>query len=157
MAGSSKNSEEYSPFAEINITPLVDVMLVLLIIFMVTAPLLENGIAVQLPKASGKALPKDELPVTLHITEDRKLYLGREVVLPSDLISRLQNLYKNRAKKEIYIRADGTLPYSFVVQSMAAIKQAGVSKIGLVTLPPDSKESTAAKYVTSPNDVRSSQ
>lgn len=146
MAGFKNSSnDDYGPVAEINITPLVDVMLVLLIIFMVTAPLLENGIAVQLPKASAKALPKDEAPVTLNITQDHRFYLNRDALLPTELSNKLRIIFKNRSRKEIFVRADSAIPYGFVAQTMAAIKLAGITKIGLVTLPPDSKEAAAVK------------
>ncbi len=138
--GSSGNSsDDNPPLADINVTPLVDVMLVLLVIFMVTAPFMENGIPIQLPKANAKALPKDETPVTLNLTHDTRIFLNREEVFLSALQGRLQAFFKGRASKEIFIRADGTLPYAFVAQTMAAVKMAGIDKIGLVTLPPEGK------------------
>lgn len=129
------NGDEPRPMSEINITPMVDVMLVLLVIFMVAAPMLESGIAIQLPKASGKALPKDEAPVTLSLSKDARLFLNRDEIAMADLKTRLGEFYKNREKKEIFIRADGSLPYAFVAQTMALVKLAGINKIGLVTLP----------------------
>lgn len=132
-----RNNDD-GPIAEINITPFVDVMLVLLVIFMVTAPLLESGIPIQLPKASAKALPKsDEAPVTLNISKESRIYLNKDEVAISDLKSRLQLYFRGRRQKEIFIRADGTLQYSFVAQTMATVKSAGITKIGLVTLPPE--------------------
>lgn len=138
MAG-FRQSDDSSPVSEINITPLVDVMLVLLIIFMVAAPMMENGIPLQLPKATAKALPKDEAPVVLNIAKDTRVYLGKEEIDSSKLVSRLQTFFKNRTKKEIFIRADESLPYGVVAQTMASIKNAGIHKIGLVTLPPGTK------------------
>jgi biopolymer transport protein TolR len=138
MAG-FQNSDN-GPLADINITPLVDVMLVLLVIFMVTAPLLESGIPIQLPKASAKALPKsDEVPVTLNITKDSRIYLNKDEISVAELKPRVQAFFRGRRQKEIFIRADGTLPYSFVAQTMATVKAAGISKIGLVTLPPEER------------------
>ncbi len=138
MAGFSlNNTDERGPVAEINITPLVDVMLVLLVIFMVTAPLMENGIPIQLPKASAKALPKDQTPMTLNLTKDSRIFLNRDEISMSSLIGRLQSLFRNREEKQIFIRADGSLPYSVVAQAMALVKQAGIEKIGLVTMPPE--------------------
>src|SRR4051794_33004116 len=100
-------TDEQGPVAEINITPFVDVMLVLLIIFMVTAPLLESGIPIQLPKASAKALPKtDDLPVTLNLAKDTRIYLNKDEVTVAELKIRLQAYFKNRSKKEVFIRAD---------------------------------------------------
>jgi len=131
--------DESGPMAEINITPFVDVMLVLLIIFMVAAPLMENGIAIQLPKASAKALPKsDEPPVTLNITKDSRIYLNKDEISLNELRKQLLTFYKSKTRKEIFIRADGEIPYSFVAQTMAIVKTAGIDKIGLVTQPPDS-------------------
>lgn len=129
--------QDDGPVAEINITPLVDVMLVLLIIFMVAAPMMESGIPLQLPKASAKALPKDEAPVVLSIAKDTRFYLGKEEVESSKLVSRLQSYFKDKRKKEIFIRADQALPYGVVAQAMASIKNAGIHRIGLVTLGPE--------------------
>lgn len=136
MAGFKGNSDDSGPVADINITPLVDVMLVLLVIFMVTAPMLESGIPIQLPKASGKALPKGESPITLNLSKDAKIFLEKEEVPFNNLNSKLQMFYKNRDKQEIYIRADSNLTYGFVAEVMATVKNAGIHKIGLVTLPP---------------------
>lgn len=144
-ASSKSSSEDYAPMAEINITPFVDVMLVLLVIFMVTAPLMETGIGVQLPKASGKALPQNEAPVVLHVTKDRELYLDKNRINPSDLIRALQAYFKGREKKEIFIRADGSLAYEYVAQTMAAVKLAGIEKLGLVTLPEEAEKATQKK------------
>src|SRR5271156_5682132 len=110
----SNNPDEGGPVSDINITPLVDVMLVLLVIFMVTAPMMESGIPIQLPKASAKAIPKDEAPVTLNLTKESRVYLNREEISPSELKPKLITFFKNRDKKEIFIRADGELPYAFV-------------------------------------------
>ena len=141
MAG-FKNSSDFEPLSEINVTPFVDVMLVLLVIFMVATPLMESGIPIQLPKASAKALPKEETPITLSITKDSRVYLGKEEISFKDLKSKIMSTYKDRGKKEIFIRADGMLPYSIVVQTMAEVKLAGVNKIGLVTVPADKKPSS---------------
>jgi biopolymer transport protein TolR len=138
MAG-FRNPDDNSglPVAEINITPLVDVMLVLLVIFMVTAPMMESGIPIQLPKASAKALPKSEPPLTLNLTKETRVYLNKEEIPFSQLKAKVQAYFKHKSKKEIFIRADGALPYAFVAQAMAQVKLAGVDRIGLVTLPPD--------------------
>src|SRR5438309_4422472 len=102
--GSNSSSDDRGPVAEINVTPLVDVMLVLLVIFMVTAPMLENGIPIQLPKASAKALPKEESPMTLNISKDYRVFLNRDEVLPNELVQRLRQVFSKRGKKEIFIR-----------------------------------------------------
>lgn len=137
---SNSNSDERGPVSEINITPLVDVMLVLLVIFMVTAPMMEQGIPIQLPKAAAKAIEKDSAPMTLSLTKDGRIFLNKEEIEQGRLQSKLAAVYKNKSKKEIFIRADGELPYAVVAQTMAAVKMAGIDKIGLVTLPPDGKK-----------------
>ena len=130
--------------AEINITPLVDVMLVLLVIFMVTAPLMETGIPLQLPNTKAKALARDENPTILSITQDGKTYLGREEVARTALLSRLVAEMSGKAKQEVFIRADGALPYAVVAETMALIKNAGISHIGLVTSLEDKKKNPTA-------------
>jgi biopolymer transport protein TolR len=136
----NSGSDERGPVAEINITPFVDVMLVLLVIFMVATPLMENGIPIDLPKASSQALPKkDEKPITLNLTKGSRIYLDKDEVYLTSLKPALQKTFSKRQTKEIYIRADGTLPYAFVAQTMAAVKLAGIHKIGLVTLPPETE------------------
>src|SRR5471030_2588523 len=106
--GRRKRGASFKPVAEINVTPLVDVMLVLLVIFMVTAPFMENVIPIQLPKAAAKALEKSEAPVTLSLTKETRIFLGRDEVFLSGLEIKLQAFFKTRAKKEIFIRADGS-------------------------------------------------
>ncbi len=140
--GMSTNSggDDKGPMSEINITPFVDVMLVLLIIFMVATPLMENGIPIELPKASSQALPKkDDRPVTLNLTKESRIFVDKDEVYLTSLQPALKKVFSKRQNKEIYIRADGTLPYAFVAQTMAAVKMAGIHKIGLVTLPPETE------------------
>jgi len=137
MAGFKSPDDSGLPVAEINITPLVDVMLVLLVIFMVTAPMMESGIPLQLPRASAKALPKSEPPITVSLSKDTRVYIGKEEVPFSQLGKRIASYFRRKSKKEVFIRADGTLPYAFVAQAMATIKSAGVDRIGLVTMPPE--------------------
>lgn len=134
MAGFKTSSDDSQPLSEINITPFVDVMLVLLIIFMVAAPLMESGIAVQLPKTSAKALPtKREDPVVVTIRKDQKFFIGKNQVEKDRLLSLLQKKGKNSGSQEVLIRADSELPYGTVAQLMATIKNAGIHKIGLIT------------------------
>lgn len=135
MAGFRTNSDDSQPLSEINITPFVDVMLVLLIIFMVAAPLLESGIPIQLPKANTKSLPKEAEPVVLTITKDKKLFIGKMEISKEGLPLKLKNLFVGRDKSEILIRADSDLPYGVVATTMAVIKNSGIHKIGLVTEP----------------------
>jgi biopolymer transport protein TolR len=144
MAFSSGNGDNHNlPVAEINITPLVDVMLVLLVIFMVTTPMMESGVPLQLPRASAKALPKADKPVTLSITKETRVFINKEEVPYSQLRSRLKEYFKSRSRKEVFIRADGELAYAIVAKTMATVKSAGIDKIGLVTLPPESEPAAA--------------
>ncbi len=142
----SGGSDERGPVAEINITPFVDVMLVLLVIFMVATPMMENGIPIELPKASTQALPKkDEKPITLNLTKESRIFVDKSEVYLTSLQPALKKVFAKRQNKEIYIRADGTLPYAFVAQTMAAVKLAGINKIGLVTLPPETEASPSKR------------
>ena len=129
------STDDLSPLSEINVTPLIDVMLVLLVVFMVAAPMLESGIAIQLPKTSAKALSKDGDPTTLSITKEYRIFLNKAEVPIAGLVGQLRAYFMNRKSSEIFIRADGDLPYAFVAQVMATVKSAGIQKIGLVTIP----------------------
>lgn len=131
----SPSNDSNGPVAEINITPLVDVMLVLLVIFMVTAPMMESGVAIRLPKASAKALPKDAKPVTVSLTKETRVFVDKEEVPYSKLAGRLKEIFKGKKHKEVFIRADMELSYGVVAKTMAVIKNAGIDRIGLVTLP----------------------
>jgi len=120
---------------EINVTPLVDVMLVLLIIFMVTAPMLQTGVDVNLPQAKAQTIPDDEGKLILTITKDKRVFLGKLQIAWDDVEKMLKNNAKLNADKELYLHADRDLKYGDVVQIMAAVKQAGVDKLGMVTDP----------------------
>jgi biopolymer transport protein TolR len=121
--------------AEINVTPFVDVMLVLLVIFMVTAPMMQEGIDVNLPQAQGKSLPSKEKRITISITKENEIYLNERKVEFSLLEDTLKKIYQNRSDREIYLRADQTVPYGFVVKTMGAIKSAGIEQLGMITVP----------------------
>lgn len=144
MAGFS-SQEPGAPLSEINITPLVDVMLVLLVIFMVSAPMMESGIAIRLPKAATKALPQEDKPATLSITKDSRFYLNKEEVQPSQLGTRLKEYFKHSKRQEVFIRAADELQYQVVVSAMSAVKSAGIDRIGLVTMPAGVADSPASK------------
>jgi biopolymer transport protein TolR len=120
---------------EINVTPLVDVMLVLLIIFMVTAPMLQTGVDVNLPQAKAQTIPDDEGKLILTITKDKRVFLGKLQIAWDDVEKMLKSNAKLNADKELYLHADKALLYGDVVQVMAAVKQAGVDKLGMVTDP----------------------
>ena len=122
------------PMSEINITPFVDVMLVLLIIFMVAAPLSVVGVPVQLPETAANALPSDEEePLTVTLTDTGALMIQETEVAPDQLISRLQGIAAERDSDRIYLRADGVNAWNDVARVMGALNAAGFNNIGLVT------------------------
>ena len=122
------------PMAEINVTPFVDVMLVLLIIFMVAAPLLTVGVPVELPKTAANPLPgEQEEPLAITITADGTLAIMNTPVAPEELVNKLRAVSVERESQRVYLRADGALPYEMVVQVMGALNAAGFADIGLVT------------------------
>ena len=124
------------PMSEINVTPFVDVMLVLLIIFMVAAPLLTVGVPVRLPETAASALPTEqEEPLTITVAADGGLTLMTTAIADGDLIGRLRAVAAERADDKIYLRADGSVPYDRVMQVMGALNAAGFRDIGLVTDP----------------------
>ena len=122
------------PMAEINVTPFVDVMLVLLIIFMVAAPLLTVGVPIELPKTAAQALPSDpQEPLTVTLAADGRVLIQNTEVARDDLVARLRAIAAERADDRVYLRADGTVPYEQVAQVMGALNAGGFSSIGLVT------------------------
>ena len=135
MSMSTSSSSSGSMLTEINVTPLVDVMLVLLIIFMVTAPMLQTGVDVNLPEAKAQTIPDDEGKLILTITKDKRVFLGKLQIGWDDVETTLRNNAKLNADRELYLHADRELAYGDVVKVMAAVKQAGVDKLGMVTDP----------------------
>ncbi len=124
----------HKPMAEINVTPFVDVMLVLLIIFMIAAPLLTTGVPVELPKAAAAALPaEDEQPLTISLTADGKVMLQETEVALETLIPKLRAIAAERTSDKVFLRADGAISYEAVMQVMAALNAGGFHSIGLVT------------------------
>jgi len=120
--------------SEINIIPLVDVTLVLLLIFMLTAPMMYRGIDVNLPKTSSRPTAVEERMV-LTLTKDQVVYLNDRPVPLAGLDAQLRDIFKNRTDKTLYLKADQTLAYGFVVETMDRVRRAGVEKLGMVTEP----------------------
>ncbi len=125
--------------AEINVTPLVDVMLVLLIIFMVAAPMMTQGLEVDLPATTAKALRQQEAPVVVSIRKGGEIALGGVNVDRKTLVEQLLKLPAEKKEEPVYLRADKDVPYGFVVKTMADVKSAGFKKLGMITLPEDKK------------------
>lgn len=122
------------PMAEINVTPMVDVMLVLLIIFMVAAPLLTVGVPIALPKTAATALPTEqEEPLTIALTADGQILVQNEVIERAALVPLLRAVSEERKSDKIFLRADGAIPYEGVMQVMGALNASGFRDIGLVT------------------------
>lgn len=120
--------------SEINVTPFVDVMLVLLIIFMVAAPLLTVGVPVELPKTAAGALPvEQEEPLTVTVSADGAVQIQTTEVARDQLVTRLRGIATERASDRVYLRADGAVPYATVMEVMGALNAGGFSNIGLVT------------------------
>lgn len=131
---SGKNGEDDLK-AEINIIPLVDIMLVLLIIFMVAAPMMNNTIDVSLPKAKADASDASQESVTLSVDKSEKVYLGRTEIKRSEVTAKLTQIFANRDKKEIFVAADEGVTHGFIIKLMADIRQAGVFRISFQTDP----------------------
>ena len=123
--------------SEINVTPLVDVMLVLLIVFMVAAPLMTVGVPIELPKTQAKQLSTSVEPLTISIKADRTLYLQDTVIKLEELAAKLQALAKNGNSEQLMVRADTNTNYGSVMDVMGVLNQAGYTKIGLVTATKD--------------------
>jgi biopolymer transport protein TolR len=129
--------------SQINVTPLVDVMLVLLIIFMVTAPIIQQGVEVNLPKVKAQALPGKEEQFIVSITRNREVYLNDTRITAEQLSEKLRAISVERPNRQVFLRADDAVPYGEVVRTMAAIKAAGIEDVGMVTEMPAVNEDTA--------------
>lgn len=127
---------DHRPLSDINVTPLVDVVLVLLIIFMVTAPMLQMGIDVNLPKVKAKSVDITEEKLVLTIDGNRRIFLNKNMIPLSNLKPKLEAIFQDRIDREVYMRADKGVPYGFVVEVMSEIRKAGVDRLGMVTEPP---------------------
>jgi len=121
--------------SQINVTPLVDVMLVLLVIFMVTAPMMQQGVQVNLPKTQAKSLPADQDTVIVSVDTAGRVFINSSETSHTDLSGRLNAIFESREKKEVYLKADKDVPYGEVVRTMAEIKSAGIERLGMMTEP----------------------
>lgn len=133
----SMNKQSRAPMADINVTPLVDVMLVLLIIFMVTAPMLQEGVSVELPQAKGAPLDKvqqnDEIIIS--VSGNGEIYVNEKKTTESQLAELILQSLKDRPSREVFLRADKAVQYGTVVRIMGNLKTAGVSNLGMITTP----------------------
>ncbi len=125
----------HRPLSEINVTPFVDVMLVLLIIFMVTAPMMQQGIDVDLPETSTQPLRVRDEPLILTVRKNGTYYLGRKEIPADALLPKLEAIFEGRDTKEIFLRADRDAPFGLVAKALAAAREAGARQLGMVTEP----------------------
>ncbi len=128
----SRNRGRYRPLSEINVTPLVDVMLVLLIIFMVAAPLMTSGVKVDLPKASAAPLGQDAKPITVSVNAEGQIYLQDTQVQVPELVAKLQAIAPNQPDRRIFVRGDKSIAYGRIMEVMATITQGGFTKVALL-------------------------
>jgi len=124
--------DRYQPLAEINVTPMVDVMLVLLVIFMVTAPLLTVGVPLDLPKTAAAAITDPKPPVILSLTRVGEVYIGDDRIEPGDLAERLAGLAAEDPTRIVYVRGDQTISYTQLMETLGLVNRAGFSKVTLV-------------------------
>ncbi len=129
------NDDDRGMMAQINVTPLVDVMLVLLVIFMVTAPMMQQGVQVNLPKADTKGMNAQEDTVIVTVDKNGHTFINKDEVPSGDLRGKLSEMFATRTKKEVFLKADAGVPYGEVVRAMADIKGAGIERLGMVTEP----------------------
>lgn len=133
--GPAPKSGSRTVLSEINVTPLVDVMLVLLIIFMITAPMMQQGLEVQLPETSNSGVSTTDEPFVLTIKKDRSLYAGEARMQMNTLAAKLQAIFETRKNKQVYIQADRDVNYGTVAEAMGEIRAAGIFSIGMITIP----------------------
>ncbi len=136
MAMDASSQREGTTIAQINVTPLVDVMLVLLVIFMVTAPIIQQGVQVNLPQAKSNAIPGTEAPLIVTVAKNGKIYLNDNAMTLAELGQKLRAIKKLQTDKQVYLRADQDVRYGAVMRTIAEIKQSGIEKLGMVTRPP---------------------
>ena len=130
-----RSGETHRPLSEINVTPFVDVMLVLLVIFMVTAPMMLQGVDVDLPETTTQPLRVKDEPLVLSVKKDGKYYVGRKELPADALKEKLQAIFEGRDSKEVFLRADEEAAYGVVVKALAAAREAGAKQLGMITEP----------------------
>jgi biopolymer transport protein TolR len=135
MAIDTASSRDSTTISQINVTPLVDVMLVLLVIFMVTAPIIQQGVQVNLPQAKAAAIPGSEELLIVSIAKNGQIYLNDNVMTLNELGTKMRAIRTNLADKQVYVRADQDVRYGLVMQTIAELKQAGIDRVGMVTRP----------------------
>jgi biopolymer transport protein TolR len=136
-AGAKTARRSFAPIAEINVTPMVDVMLVLLVIFIITAPLLTAGVNVNLPQTSrARSLPKDNTALTLYVEKDGKLTLNSAVITTDELRTRLIGVRESNPQVRVYVKGDRDVAYGVMMQAMAEVTAAGITQVAFVTDPP---------------------
>ena len=123
--------------SDINVTPLVDVMLVLLIIFMVTAPMMTQGVEVNLPKTTTRYMKTEDEPLVLTINKKEQVFIENHQIKLEDLEGKIRKIFENRREKQLLLKADEALSYGFVMNVVAKVKRAGIDKLGMVTEPVD--------------------
>lgn len=133
--GGGQNRSSRVAMSEINVTPLVDVMLVLLIMFMVTAPLMQQGIDVDLPQTKASGVEMTEDPFVIVIDQNAKVMIAKNIIPLSELQNKLKAIFQNKNNKQVYLQADRHVDYGVVAEVMAEIRAAGIFNIGLITLP----------------------
>ncbi len=134
----SRNSDR-QVMSQINVTPFVDVMLVLLVIFMITAPMMQQGMQVNLPKTEAKAMTVKDEPIIVTIDKSGRAFLEKTEIPQGQLKSKLTALFASKSKKEVFLKADRDVPYGEVIRAMAEIKGAGVERLGMLTEPAGTK------------------
>ena len=155
LGGGRGGRGRYRPMAEINVTPLVDVMLVLLVIFMITAPLMTSSVNVDLPKASASPVTPEKDPITVSVGADGKVYLGNDGMDLGDVVARLQAASQSNPDQRIFVRGDKNVNYGRIIEVMVTIRQGGFSKVSLLVEqsgggPGDATPGMAAPTVTAP-------